>query len=118
MDRTFLCIWVHGKGERPEPTRSVDATIENCGGAFSDSHWQSLERFRNAVHRLKENQRCPSKSTTDADLLSVEIDQFAKSLQQFFDIEGEPIELTDDRKSGRCTFKIKSEDNSNSQRFF
>ena len=39
-----LCIWVYGEGERSEPTRSVDATIE-----------------------------------------------------------GEPIELTDDRKSGRCT---------------
>jgi hypothetical protein len=41
-----------------------------------------------------------------------------KSLQQFFDIEGEPIELTDDRKGWRCTFKIKSEDDSNSQTFF
>jgi hypothetical protein len=59
MDRTFLCIWVYGEGERPEPTKSVDATIE-----------------------------------------------------------GDPIELTDDRKSGRCTFKIKSEDDSNSQTFF
>ena len=40
----FFCIQVYGEGERPEPTSSVDATIE-----------------------------------------------------------GEPIELTDDRKSGRCT---------------
>jgi hypothetical protein len=32
-----------------------------------------------------------------------------KSLQQFFDIEGEPIELTDDRKSWRCLFKVQDE---------
>jgi hypothetical protein len=32
-----------------------------------------------------------------------------KSLQQFFDIEGEPIELTDDRKGWRCVFKVQSE---------
>jgi hypothetical protein len=33
-----------------------------------------------------------------------------KSLQQFFDIEGEPIELTDDRKGWRCVFKLHPED--------
>lgn len=33
-----------------------------------------------------------------------------KSLQQFFDIVGEPIELTDDRKGWRCVFKLRSED--------
>ena len=33
----------------------------------------------------------------------------SKSLQQFFDIEGEPIELTDDRKSWRCLFKVQDE---------
>lgn len=33
-----------------------------------------------------------------------------KSLQQFFDIEGEPIELTDDRKGWRCIFKLHPED--------
>jgi hypothetical protein len=44
---------VYGEGERPEPTKSVDATIE-----------------------------------------------------------GDPIELTDDRKGWRCTFRIKSEDDS------
>jgi hypothetical protein len=32
-----------------------------------------------------------------------------KSLQQFFDIEGEPIELTDDRKGWRCLFKVQDE---------
>jgi hypothetical protein len=33
-----------------------------------------------------------------------------KSLQQFFDIDGEPIELTDDRKGWRCVFKLQPED--------
>lgn len=32
-----------------------------------------------------------------------------KSLQQFFDIDGEPIELTDDRKGWRCLFKVQDE---------
>lgn len=35
-----------------------------------------------------------------------------KSLQKFFDIEGEPIELTDDGKGWRCVFQLKSEDES------
>ena len=34
----------------------------------------------------------------------------SKSLQQFFDIDGEPIELTDDRKGWRCVFKLHPED--------
>jgi hypothetical protein len=34
MDRTFLCIGVYGEGERPEPTRSVDATIEDHAQDF------------------------------------------------------------------------------------
>ena len=34
MDRTFLCVWVYGEGERPEPTRSVDATIEDHAQDF------------------------------------------------------------------------------------
>ncbi len=29
-----------------------------------------------------------------------------KSLQQFFDIEGEPIELTDDKKGWQCVFQV------------
>lgn len=29
-----------------------------------------------------------------------------RSLQQFFDIDGEPIELTDDNKGWQCQFKI------------
>jgi hypothetical protein len=33
-----------------------------------------------------------------------------KSLQQFFEIDGEPIELTDDRKGWRCVFKLQPED--------
>jgi len=33
-----------------------------------------------------------------------------KSLQKFFDIDGEPIALTDDRKGWRCVFKLQSED--------
>lgn len=33
-----------------------------------------------------------------------------KSLQTFFDIDGEPIELTDDRKGWRCVFKLQPED--------
>jgi hypothetical protein len=40
-----------------------------------------------------------------------------KSLQQFFDIEGEPIELTDDGKGWRCVFRTKSEDESYSNDF-
>lgn len=32
-----------------------------------------------------------------------------KSLQKFFDIDGEPIELTDDRKGWRCVFKLQPE---------
>ena len=36
-------------------------------------------------------------------------DLLNKSLQQFFDIEGEPIELTDDRKGWRCLFKVQDE---------
>jgi hypothetical protein len=28
---------------------------------------------------------------------------------RFFDIEGEPIELTDDQKSWRCLFKVQNE---------
>ena len=32
-----------------------------------------------------------------------------KSLQQFFDLEGESIELTDDRKSWRCLLKVQDE---------
>jgi hypothetical protein len=28
---------------------------------------------------------------------------------QFFDIEGEPIELTDDRKTWRCLLKVQDE---------
>ena len=59
MDRTFLRIWVYGEGERPEPTRSVDATIE-----------------------------------------------------------GEPIELSDDRKSGRCPSKSNRRTTLTPKRFF
>jgi hypothetical protein len=33
-----------------------------------------------------------------------------KSLQKYFDIDGEPIEPTDDRKGWRCVFKLRSED--------
>jgi hypothetical protein len=36
-----------------------------------------------------------------------------KTLQQFFDVEGEPIELTDDGKGWQCVFRLKSEDESN-----
>jgi hypothetical protein len=32
-----------------------------------------------------------------------------KSLQRFFDIDGEPIELTDDKKGWRCVFKLQPE---------
>jgi hypothetical protein len=59
MDRTFLCIRVYGEGERPEPTKSVDATIE-----------------------------------------------------------GEPIELSDDRKSGRCPSKSNRRTTLTPKRFF
>lgn len=38
-----------------------------------------------------------------------------KSLQRFFDIEGEPIEVTDDGKGWQCVFRIKSEDESSFQ---
>jgi hypothetical protein len=33
----------------------------------------------------------------------------SKSLQQYFEIDGEPIELTEDKKSWRCIFKLQDD---------
>jgi len=90
------------RNQRQMLTYSQLGLIDSRSGK-SSKHWELLRLF--ARERGMMTWLSPGacrQNRKRRELLS-------KSLQQFFDIEGKPIELTDDRKSWRCLFKVQDE---------